>query len=181
MWHGQHFMMPFVKRAEHRVKSLISRHRDGEINAIAAERLGIESIRGSGDHGGAHLRKGGAAAFRQMLIALKQGYAVGLTADVPKVARVAGLGIVTLARVSGRPILPVAVATSRRVEFNNWDNSVLNLPFGRSAIVGGDLIRVPAVNAAILETFRKDVEDGLNKVTRRAYDLVDRRNSGNSG
>src|SRR5882724_12423097 len=39
MWHGQHFMMPFVRRG-HRVKVLISRHRDGEINAIAAERLG---------------------------------------------------------------------------------------------------------------------------------------------
>ena len=44
MWHGQHFMMPFFKRREHRVKVLISRHRDGEINAIAAERLGVEAI-----------------------------------------------------------------------------------------------------------------------------------------
>jgi hypothetical protein len=36
-----------------------------------------------------------------------------LTADVPKVARVAGLGIVTLAKHSGCPIIPVAMATSR--------------------------------------------------------------------
>jgi lysophospholipid acyltransferase (LPLAT)-like uncharacterized protein len=51
MWHGQHFMVPFIKRAGHRAKALISRHRDGEINAIAAERLGIATIRGSGDPG----------------------------------------------------------------------------------------------------------------------------------
>src|SRR5262249_20647657 len=104
MWHGQHFMVPFIKREEHRVKVLISLHRDGEINAIAAERLGIETIRGSG---GRFDRKGGVGAFREMLDALAQGYSVALTADVPKVARVAGLGIVMLARESGRPILPV--------------------------------------------------------------------------
>src|SRR5690349_6479629 len=52
MWHGQHFIMPFVKPPGYKVKVLISRHRDGEINAIAAERLGVETIRGSGAHGG---------------------------------------------------------------------------------------------------------------------------------
>jgi lysophospholipid acyltransferase (LPLAT)-like uncharacterized protein len=30
MWHGQHFLAPFLKRDEtHRAKVLISRHRDG--------------------------------------------------------------------------------------------------------------------------------------------------------
>ena len=56
-WHGQHFMTPFIKTKDwHRAKVLISRHRDGEFNAIAAERLGIGTIRGSGDHGGAFHR-----------------------------------------------------------------------------------------------------------------------------
>ena len=51
-WHGQHFLTPFIKTKDtHRAKVLISRHRDGEFNAIAAERLGIGTIRGSGDHG----------------------------------------------------------------------------------------------------------------------------------
>ena len=67
-WHGQHFLTPFIKTKEsHRAKVLISRHRDGEFNAIAAERLGIETIRGSGDHGGAFQRKGGVGAFREMV------------------------------------------------------------------------------------------------------------------
>ena len=71
-WHGQHFMTPFIKTKEsHRAKVLISRHRDGEFNAIAAERLGIGTIRGSGDHGGAFHRKGGVGAFREMLQALE--------------------------------------------------------------------------------------------------------------
>src|SRR5258708_32627029 len=52
-WHGQRFMTPFIKtKNSYRAKVLISRHRDGEFNAIAVERLGIGTIRGSGDHGG---------------------------------------------------------------------------------------------------------------------------------
>ena len=74
-WHGQHFMTPFIKIKEsHRAKVLISRHRDGEFNAIAAERLGIGTIRGSGDHGGAFHRKGGVGAFREMVQALEDGW-----------------------------------------------------------------------------------------------------------
>src|SRR5690349_22902686 len=78
MWHGQHFMAPFIKRNDprHRTKVLISRHRDGEINARAAERLDVGVIRGSGAHNSDVLRKGGAAAFLKMLAALNDGYNV---------------------------------------------------------------------------------------------------------
>jgi len=176
MWHGQHFMVPFVKRAEHRVKVLISRHRDGEVNAIAAERLGVRTVRGSGNHGGRHDRKGGVTAFRTMLAALAEGYNMALTADVPKVARVCGPGIVKLARASGRAIYPIAVATSHRVELSNWDRSAFNLPFGRGAIVAGDPIRVPHdADDAALEAFRRQVQSGLDGATARAYAIVDRR------
>ncbi|MEJ2434605.1 MAG: DUF374 domain-containing protein, partial [Pseudolabrys sp.] len=68
MWHGQHFMAPFIKRDAHdRAKVMISRHRDGEINARAAEKLGIETIRGSGAHNREFHRKGGAIAFTEMI------------------------------------------------------------------------------------------------------------------
>src|SRR5436190_3172808 len=143
MWHGQHFLLPFIRRAEHRAKVLVSRHRDGGINAIAAERLGVGTIRGSGNLGGGFLGKGGVSAFREMLTALEEGYSVALTADVPKVARVAGLGIVKLASVSWRPILPIAIATRHRTELKNWDRTAINLPFGSGGRVAGEPIRVP--------------------------------------
>jgi lysophospholipid acyltransferase (LPLAT)-like uncharacterized protein len=172
-WHGQHFMTPFFSRG-HKVKVLISRHRDGEINAVAARRLGVEPIRGSGDHGRRFDLKGGVAAFKNMLTALQEGYNVALTADVPKVSQVAGPGIIMLGRLSGRPIYPTAVATSRRVTLKNWDRSAVNLPFGTVAIVVGEPVKVPSdADEVMLEQCRLAVERGLEQVTARAYAIVD--------
>ena len=182
IWHGRHFMVPFFKRPEHKVKVLISRHRDGEVNTIAAERLGVGAIRGSGDHNRRFDRKGGVAAFKSMLDALAAGFNIALTADIPKVSRVAGSGIVTLARHSGRPVYPVAVTTSRRIELDNWDRSEVNLPFGRFAIVVGDPVRVPTdADEAELERARRMVEAELNRVTARARAIADRRHERRNG
>ena len=175
-WHGQHFMTPFIKTKEsHRAKVLISRHRDGEFNAVAAERLGIGTIRGSGDHGAAFHRKGGVGAFREMVRALAENYNVALTADVPKRSRVAGLGVIMLARESGRPIMPFAMATSRCVRLNNWDRTTINLPFGRGALVGVETIVVPPdADAETMEKLRVQLEANLNEATRLACAKVGR-------
>jgi lysophospholipid acyltransferase (LPLAT)-like uncharacterized protein len=175
-WHGQHFLTPFIKTKDiHRAKVLISRHRDGEFNAIAAERLGIGTIRGSGDHGSAFHRKGGVGAFKEMVRALEQGYNVALTADVPKRSRIAGLGIIMLARESGRPIMPLAMVTSRFLRLKNWDRTTINLPFGRGALVGGEMIMVPPdAGAEAMEKLRARLEATLNDATTRAYAQVGR-------
>jgi len=180
-WHGQHLMMPFLKKT-YSASVLISRHRDGEINAIAAERLGVGTVRGSGDHGTEFHRKGGVGAFKLMLKTLENNVNMALTADVPKVARKAGLGIIMLARESGRPILPVAIATSRFKRLDNWDRSVIHLPFGRGVIAGDSLIRVPSdADNETMQTLRAQLEDRLNAVNRRAYRLVGRPDEGLHG
>jgi len=175
-WHGQHFMTPFIKTKDsHRAKVLISRHRDGEFNAIAAERLGIETIRGSGDHGGAFNRKNGVGAFMEMVRALQENCNVATTADVPKRARVVGMGVMMLARESGRPIVPFAMVTSRYIRLKNWDSTTINLPFGRGAVVGIDAVVVPPdADAETMEKLRLQVEEYLNEATRRAYAAVGR-------
>jgi lysophospholipid acyltransferase (LPLAT)-like uncharacterized protein len=178
VWHGQHYLLPFM-RGERAFKVLVSRHRDGEINAIAAEHLGIGTIRGSGDHGTEFARKGGVGAFRQILATLAQGCSVTLTADVPKVTRVAGAGIVRLAAVSGRPIYLVAIATRNRVTLNNWDRTEINLPFGRGGIVGRGPFRVAAdADDDALETARRTIETELDAATIRAHELADRSRGG---
>jgi lysophospholipid acyltransferase (LPLAT)-like uncharacterized protein len=174
MWHGQHIMVPFGTPKGRPASALISRHGDAEINAVVLRRLGVEGIRGSGGRSGEKiLQRGGVSALRTMARALEAGKLVALTADVPKTARVAGRGIVTLARLSGRPIFPAAVVTARRFDFDSWDRASLAKPFGRGAMVVGAPILVAAdADAAALEVARRAVESGLDAVHDRAYALI---------
>jgi lysophospholipid acyltransferase (LPLAT)-like uncharacterized protein len=179
MWHGQHFMIHFAKRPQDRAASLVSRSPDGEFNAIALRHLGVRAIRGSGARGRDIRKKGGVQAMRAMLRALDDGEMVVLTADIPKISRICGEGIVTLAQLSGRPIVPVAVVTSRRIDFNSWDKASIGLPFGRGAMVLGDPIPVPRdADAQTLEALRRQVERELDAVHARAYALVGSRDPG---
>lgn len=175
MWHGQHFLTPFVIPKGTRARALISRHRDGEMYAIAAERLGAETIRGSGSHGPDYAGKGGLRGFNALVRSLEEGCSVAMTADVPKVARVAGRGIVKVAQMSGRPIVPVAIATQRRIVLDNWDRTAINLPFGRCALVTGAPIYVPRdADDETQELARRAIEEALNAATSRVYELTDR-------
>ncbi|MBM6579002.1 lysophospholipid acyltransferase family protein [Microvirga sp. BT689] len=173
MWHGQHFMIHFAKRPQDRAASLVSRSGDGEFNAIALRHLGVRAIRGSGARGRDIRKKGGVQAMRAMLRSLNDGEMVVMTADIPKISRVCGVGIVTLAQLSGRPIVPVAVVTSRRIDFNSWDRASIGLPFGRGAIVLGEPVYVHRdADDQAIESLRQSVERELDRVHERAYGLV---------
>ena len=117
--------------------------------------------------------KGGATALRLMLDALASGLIVGVTADVPKNRRIAGMGIILLAKRSGRPIRPCTVISSRRIDFDSWDHASLGLPFGRGVIALGDAVRIaPDASPEAMEEARRTVEAGLDRLHARAYALI---------
>ena len=180
MWHGQHIMIPFARATQMtRACAMVSRHRDAGVQAVALRRLNVMPVRGSGARGEKVREKGGAKALIALRRELESGATIAMTADVPKVARVAGLGIVTLGRISGRPIVPLAVVTRRRLDFKSWDRASVGLPFGRGAIVVGEPIRVAAdADAEAMETARRAVQDGLDAAHARAYALVGARDPG---
>jgi lysophospholipid acyltransferase (LPLAT)-like uncharacterized protein len=174
-WHGQHFLTPFVMKPHHRGKVMISRHADTDINAITAEAFGVGTIRGSGSHGRDFLRKGGISATKIAIDTLKSGVSIAMTADVPKISRIAGLGVVTVARYSRRPIFPIAMATRNRIVANSWDRASIHLPFGPAAMVVGERIEVPYdADEAALDAARALVKTRLDEVTARAEELVGR-------
>ncbi|WP_185984899.1 lysophospholipid acyltransferase family protein [Aureimonas mangrovi] len=177
LWHGQHLLAPFFRPAELPYVALLSRSRDAELNASVVERFGIDTVRGSGGRvREATSKKGGVTALLALLRSLREGKGVCMIADVPNgVARQSGLGIVTLARLSGRPIIPSAAVTSRRrVIENTWDRITLPLPFGRVAVVMGDPIFVPRdLDEAGLEAKRREVTEAIEAANRRALALVD--------
>ena len=173
MWHGQFMMLADLNTREFNVSAMVARHGDAEVMAHVLAKFGISAIRGAGA-GQRKRNRGGAYALRAAHHALEKGTIVAMTADVPSAKpRIAGEGIVTLARLSGRPIIPVAAATSRYAVLNTWSKMTVNLPFSTLAIVAGDPIFVSSdADEAALEGARADVEKSLNTVTSRAYKLA---------
>jgi lysophospholipid acyltransferase (LPLAT)-like uncharacterized protein len=179
LWHGQHFFVPGYHPRHDPMAAMISRSADAEINALYVEKFGVTVFRGSGgrerDKG---IEKGGVRGLIAMKKALDQGMSVTTVADIPSgTPREAGMGIVTLAKLSGRPIVPLAVTTSRRkVLRKSWDKTTISLPFGRSATIFGRPIYVARdADEAEMEARRREVTDALNEVTMRAEKLVDAR------
>ena len=175
MWHGQHLLAPIFRPVELPYVALLSRNADAEINAQVVTRFGIETVRGSGGRGGTKSDKGGARAVIALRRALKDGFGVCMIADVPKgVPRDAGYGIVTLARISGRPILPSAAVTSRRhVVASSWDKTTVPLPFGRMAVVVGEPIHVPVdADEALMEEKRIEVTRAIEAANEQAIRSV---------
>ena len=169
MWHGQHLMVPFMWPKGKPVDALISKNADAEINARILERMGVGTVRGSG---GRDVRqkvdRGGAKALLALRRSLSKGRSVVMIADIShKERRKAGEGIVTLARISGRPIIPVAYATSNHYVFEkSWDKTTLNLPFGkRGFAVGAPIFVSNSDQAAEKQT---EITLALNDVTQQA-------------
>lgn len=179
LWHGQHLLTPAYYPKRKPLVAMVSRSADAELNALMLEKFGIEAVRGSGGRESTkHLDKGGAKALIALKKSLATGKNVAMIADIPHgTPRDAGLGIVLLARLSGRPLLPVAITTSRRkVLEKSWDKTTINLPFGRSSIVIGTPIFVPAdADDAEMERRRLELTVALNAATAEAYRLVDTR------
>ncbi len=142
-WHGQQMLTFAALEGASRVAVLTSLHFDGTVVSSAVERAGFRSIRGSGTQTPAKIAaKRSVPAFFEMRDALRQGTSLMLTADVPKLSRIAGKGAVQLARVTGRPIYLFAAVTSARVDLDNWDHASIALPFGRGCILWSEPLYV---------------------------------------
>lgn len=177
LWHGQHLLVPYASPSDRKFTSLVSRSADAEINARVLARAGIDVIRGSGGRESSRTDtgKGGVKALISMRTALKQGVNVVMIADISKgKPRQAGEGIVTLAKISGRPIVPVALATSRRrVLEKTWDKTTINLPFGTRSVRLAPPIYVAAkANEQEMADARLKVTAELNRVTNEAMYAV---------
>ena len=175
-WHGQSLMLPNNwSHNSQKLNALVSLHGDGELIAQTLNNLGINLIRGAGNPDKLGLKeKGGTAALRAMLKVLKNGQSVAFTAaQPPGPGRIAGKGSIVLAKLSGCPIIPVAATTSRRFEFDSWDNFTLNYPFGTGSLVFGDPIYVDKNSSEEeIENKRLLLQESLNMVTTQAKELV---------
>ena len=134
-WHGRLLMMPFAYPGKP-VATLISQHRDGEYISRIAVVFGSRVIRGSAT-------RGGVRAFKQMILALKEGLDLVITPDGPRGPRAkVKSGVIELAKLTGAPIVPVTFSAARRRSLKSWDAFLLPLPFSRAVYIWGEPIYV---------------------------------------
>lgn len=115
-WHGRLFMMPYAEQRK-RCKVLVSASRDGEFIARVVRFFRIGTIRGS------H-RRASYGSIREIVNSLERGYDVAVTPDGPRGPRhEVKRGIVEIAKLSGRPLIPVSFSANKKKPSTPGTNS----------------------------------------------------------
>ncbi len=137
---------------------MVSHHRDGEIISRVLKLLGFTITRGS-------TTSGGIKACLMMTRAIKK-YDLAITPDGPKGPRYhfSG-GAITIAKLSGRPLLPVGIGAGFAKYFSSWDRFMLPLPTSRVNIVFGKVhfIKQKTEENSIKDYFANELNE-LNRV-----------------
>ena len=139
LWHNRLACSPIWYRRlvprPQRAMGLISASGDGEVLASVMAAFGIDAARGSSS-------RGGTEAMVKLLRALEQGSDVTVTPDGPRgpCYRIQP-GVVYLARISGRPIIPVRIELGWKIELGTWDRFQVPLPFSQCVLRVGQPIQ----------------------------------------
>jgi lysophospholipid acyltransferase (LPLAT)-like uncharacterized protein len=166
-WHGRLLMMPWIHKGRE-LSFLVSPHRDGQIVGKAAQRFGHHAILGS-------TTRGGVLAIKQLLKAHQLGHDLLIVPDGPRGPRYrVQIGIMELAKLTERPIVPLTFSASRRKIFNTWDHFLLPYPFSKGVFIWGKPVYVDRHgNRAHLEEKRALLEKRLNDLTEMADHYFD--------
>ncbi len=166
-WHNRQIAMPGLHKyfKWRPVASLISQHGDGRMIAKAVGRLGLDSVAGSST-------RGAAEALRAMARKLEEGSNVAITPDGPKgpIYKMKA-GPIHLARLSGAPIYPLAIAAQKSWVFKSWDRMILPRPFTKVVVLIGEPLTVAP------DMSEEEVENNVVLLEKRLNELTDKADS----
>jgi lysophospholipid acyltransferase (LPLAT)-like uncharacterized protein len=142
-WHDQLLMCPFTWKNDLDILVLISKHKDGDIISKVISYLGFKTIRGSTNKPGKIKNKGGFIAAKKILSSLKNNMCVGIAPDGPRGPRheVAD-GIINIARMSNKKIIPVALGFKSKWTLNTWDKFIVPRFFSSMKVSWGEPIEI---------------------------------------
>ncbi|HSQ69509.1 MAG TPA: lysophospholipid acyltransferase family protein [Steroidobacteraceae bacterium] len=167
-WH-QHMLFGVralldLQRDGLKVGFLISPSVDGTAPAMLVGKLGGHVIRGSSTHTGAKALKD----YYQTIV--KDQISPALTPDGPRgPLHEFKPGAIMLAQLSGRPVLPISIAASRKWTFDTWDRFELPLPFSRVVIAYGEPVRMPrGMDSAGLGQMQRQMAERLDALRQQA-------------
>lgn len=159
-WHDQLLLMVFGYHGDRAAKLLISASKDGELLTRTMKFFGHETVRGSSS-------RGGRAAFKEMLALSKTDADIVLTPDGPRGPRhELKDGALQLAKLSGRPVVPMAFACSRGHRFGSWDRFLLPFPGSRGVYAFGQPLYFDKEQG--LDTFRAHLDRAMQSTQQQA-------------
>lgn len=171
-WHQQIIFSVWyllqMRRHGLKIGFLVSPSGDGELVARALSAEGVETIRGSSS-------RTGAQALRNIYLAIKQqGLSIATPPDGPRgPAYEFKQGWITLASMTGAPLLPIAYAVNWYWEWNSWDKFWLPLPFCRCVIaVGEPRCVAKKINEAELSELQAIMAEQLNQLQTTARNAL---------
>jgi lysophospholipid acyltransferase (LPLAT)-like uncharacterized protein len=162
-WHARFAMMPYCY-PDQRIAVVISRHSDARLLAGILMRFGYRMAWGS-------TTRGGVAALREVVRSMKSGFDSAFTPDGPRgPRRRVQPGVIAAARLSGKPIIPVAFSARPARRLRSWDRTLVPYPFARGLYLYGEQMRVSR-DADEAEQAR--LTDALERELDRLTDAVD--------
>jgi lysophospholipid acyltransferase (LPLAT)-like uncharacterized protein len=139
LWHGE--LLPLLwDHREQGIAVVISEHRDGEIIAQIAERLGYATVRGS-------TSRGGGRALIGLMRTIQAGRDGAVTPDGPRgPAHVFAAGAAIAAQRTGAPLVMVRASASRAWHLKSWDRFLVPKPFATVRVIYGPIVTVSAAS-----------------------------------
>ena len=166
-WHCQIIPNAFIYR-NLKVGIVASQHKDGEIAARAVSAFGFVPVRGS-------TTRGGDNAIRGFVALMENGQDIAITPDGPRGPRetVIGNGIVYMAKLTGKPIIPFCNASDRAFYLRTWDKMIIPKPFAKVRVMFGEPVSVPpGITDSDYEVYRKKVENELLRINKECEAAV---------
>ncbi len=156
-WHGRMMLLPAINPPR-KMHVLISEHRDGKLISQVIHHFGQDTVVGSSS-------KGGAEAVRSIVRLLKKGDNISITPDGPRGPnQQAEAGIVTIAKLSRKPVLPATFYASKHKRLRSWDRFMVAKPFGRIVFCIGAPIMIEQAD----EATRIAIETSMNNLVEQA-------------
>ncbi len=143
------------------VAGLVSASKDGALLSAIFACFGVQPVRGSSS-------RRGAQALLELSSCAQRGYDLAITPDGPRGPRyVLADGAITLAQVTGLPLVTVSYHLNWKVAMKSWDQFQIPLPFARCEIFVGKVFFVPRELTEVeREKLRQAVETELRAITR---------------
>lgn len=172
-WHGRLLLMPLFFRIDRQLTKhpnlfyLTSPHLDSIWMTKVAEKFHLEIVFGSSIKVGRNKYNHAVSALRIILKNLRLGKNFYITPDVitdkhQDVAFQVRGAILDLARLTGRPVVPISFSASHQKILNTRDHFCLPLPFSTVTIACGNPITVGANENP--DSHKKELELSLNQL-----------------